>query len=465
MKLSELIKGLPPVRTIPGARQEIAKRLTESRTHLVVVDDDPTGTQTVHGVRVYMDWSVDTLRGALTSGKTASFMSANTRALSAEEVARLAREIGSNIREAAEAEGVNAAVASRSDSTLRGHFPCEVDALLDGLGCDCDGVVIAPAFFDAGRYTVNDIHWVDQGDRVVPASETEFARDPTFAYTSSNLRDWVEEKTAGKVRAADVVCVSIDDIRLGGPEVTAGKLRSVSGGTPVVVNAACYEDLEVFMLGLVAVEQEGKRFIYRCAAPFVKVRGGIVDRPLLTQAEMSPGAGPGLIVTGSYVGKTSRQLDALLSSGLADGLEMRVSHLLEEGSREREITRAVKWVDEQLASGTSAAVFTSREVLSGEAGQFLDTGQRIMCGLCEVVSRLERKPAFVLAKGGITSMEVARLGLGVKGAGVLGQILPGVPVWRLDAEVKWPGIPYVVFPGNVGGDDAVLNAVKVLSGG
>lgn len=464
MKLADLMKNLPDVRTVPNARETIAARLTESGTQLVVVDDDPTGTQTAHNVRVYMDWSVPTMRQALTSGKTASFVSANTRALKQEELAHVAREIGANVREAAGAEGVNVVVASRSDSTMRGHFPSEVDALLYGLGWECDGIIIAPGFFEAGRYTIDDTQWVAYGDDVLPASETEFAKDPTFGYTNSRLPEWVEEKTRGAVKADRVMCVSLDTIRKDGPEAVADKLMQASGKQPIVVNAACYNDLEVFVLGLIDAEGKGKRFIYRCAAPFVKVRAGISDRPLLTSEEVGSAEGPGLVVVGSYVGKTSRQLDSLVGSGLATPVELAAEDVLDDDKRQTEIRKATRSVDELLRAGKSVALYTSRATVSSDNRHFLDIGSLIMSSLCLVVSGLTCRPAYLVAKGGITSMEVARMGLGIKGAAVLGQICSGVPVWKLGDEAKWTGIPYVVFPGNVGDDDALRDTVRILGG-
>ena len=464
MKLSDLLAGLPPVRIIPGARAQIAKQLLDTRTRLAVVDDDPTGSQTVHGVRVYLDWSRDTLRRALASDYLASFFSVNTRALPEREVEELAFALGHDLEEVARSEGMSLLVASRSDSTLRGHFPVEVDALVAGLGWRCDGVIIAPAFFEAGRYTVGDVHYVDQGDRVVPANETEFARDPTFAYQNANLKLWVEEKTGGRFKAEDVRSISLETIRTGGPEAVTAELMHASDGRPVIVNAARYEDLEVFVLGLLAAESKGNRFIYRCAAPFVKVRGGIEDRPLLTAEEIGAPGGAGLIVAGSYVGKTSRQLENLLETGLATGIEIRVEALLREAEREAEIARVSKWASDHMAAGRSTAIYTSRAVLSTEKVDFLEAGKRIMAGLCEAVGRITARPAFLVAKGGITSMEIARVALGIKGALVLGQIRDGVPVWKLGEESKWPGMPYIVFPGNVGDDDALREAVSILSG-
>jgi uncharacterized protein YgbK (DUF1537 family) len=65
----------------------------------------------------------------------------------------------------------------------------------------------------------------------------------------------------------------------------------------------------------------------------------------------------------------------------------------------------------------------------------------------------------LIAKGGITSSDIATKSLKVKLAMVAGSILPGVPVWKLGEESLFPGMHYVIFPGNVGGDDALSLAV------
>ena len=85
-----------------------------------------------------------------------------------------------------------------------------------------------------------------------------------------------------------------------------------------------------------------------------------------------------------------------------------------------------------------------------------------MQSLCQFVRNIAIRPGWVIAKGGITSIQVAKTALVANEAFAIGQILPGVPVWRLIGDAKWPDIPYVVFPGNVGDDEALLNAVRVL---
>lgn len=47
---------------------------------------------------------------------------------------------------------------------------------------------------------------------------------------------------------------------------------------------------------------------------------------------------------------------------------------------------------------------------------------------------------------------------------VLGQIMAGVPVWRLGSESEYPGLPYMVFRGNVGERDTLASIVTILRG-
>ena len=464
MKRNDLLAGQLPSRRIEGARDAVRRDLSASGRRLVVIDDDPTGPQAVHDVRVFMDWSVPTLREAFSSGDPVFFISTNSRSLSPEETARISREAGQNLAEAARLENAGILLASRSDSTLRGHFPGEVDALVSGLGTPPDGIILVPAFFEGGRYTIGDIHYAEQDGEPVPVHLTEFARDPSFSYRNSDLKQWVEEKTAGAVKAAEVLSLSLELLRDGGPQAVTDMLANVSGGRYIIANAACYEDLEVLALGIAGAEKAGKRFVYRCSASFIKARGGFEDMPLLTYRDLAPGEGPGLLIAGSYVEKTSRQLRTLLDSGLAGGVELRVRNLENRESAEKEIQAVADSINKNLAAGTTTAVYTTREILTLPGGDFRQTAAQTMQALCRVAEKTERKPGFVIAKGGITSIEVARTALGARQAFAIGQILPGVPVVRLSGETKWTGIPYVVFPGNVGDDTSLLKAVQVLRG-
>ena len=460
MTLQELLQGKNPPRKLPGLRGKIRAGLRDSRTKLVVVDDDPTGTQTVHGVRVYMDWSSETLVKAFSAPEPVFYVSTNSRGYGDAEMFELTRVLGRNLRSAEEATGIRPLFSSRSDSTLRGHFPREIEALLSGYGGNVDGVILAPAFFEAGRYTVNDIHWVEQAGVLVPASETEFAKDPTFGYRNGDLAKWVEEKTKGAWKANQVLSVPLEALRDDDGKAAVDILLGASGGVPVILNAACYEDLEAAVTAIVEAEARGKRFAYRSAACFVKVRGGFEDIPLLTPADVECERGPGLVVVGSYVGKTTRQLERLLQGGKAEAVELKVEEVRKPDGREAEKARVVKAAENLLKAGRTAAVHTSRTVEQATSEEFLAFGNLLMQSLCEVVQDIGVRPSFFVAKGGITSVELARTGLGVKEALVRGQIDKGIALWKLGPEAKWPGLPYVVFPGNVGTDETLRGAVE-----
>ena len=462
MILSEMLAGKPPVRIIPDAPALIRKALTASGKRLAVIDDDPTGVQTVHGVMVYMRWPVEVLRKALADSEPVFYISTNSRGFSPEEAKILDLEVGRNLRKAALLEGREILLASRSDSTLRGHFPYEVEALISGLELKPDGIIIAPAFFEGGRYTIDDIHWVEQNGEMVPAHLTEFARDPVFGFKNSNLKEWVAEKTGGAIKTENVRSISLELLREGGVEAVTTELLKGFDGIPVIINAACYEDLEVFSLGLQEAENRGKKFAYRCAAGFVKARGGFVQKPLLTHQDLRTGANPGLVVVGSYVDKTSKQLEPVLSSGIVQGIEIKVMELLSSETRDKEIQRTVDHIDRNMATGITTALYTSRQVYKTQNKDFQDTGKTIMGALCEVVKQIINHPGYLVAKGGITSIELARAALNVSEALVLGQIIPGVPVLKFGAEARWPDIPYVVFPGNVGDGNALLKVISIL---
>ena len=272
-----------------------------------------------------------------------------------------------------------------------------MDALAAELAGAVDGVILVPAFFDAGRYTIDNVHFVDTGRELVPASDTEFAKDPDFGFTHADLREWVQEKTSGRVRADQVIPLSIEDIRRGGPEKVAEKLAAARNGIPIIANAACDEDLEVLALGAQAAEGRGRSFLYRTSASFVKVRAGISDRPLLSRSEMEPGPGPGLVIAGSYVSRTSEQIRRLLEPGRVVPVEFSVPLLLHGSTRAEEIRRAAHTASEALARGTTVLVFTTREKHS--SSDFLAAGRIVMDGLCDVVRGIRQKPGLPGGQG------------------------------------------------------------------
>lgn len=446
----------------------IQEQVRASGRTLVVLDDDPTGTQTVHDVPVLTSWEVDALARELESDAPCFYVLTNSRSVGLEDAKRINAEIGMNLRAASAQSGREFAVVSRSDSTLRGHFPGEVEALARALGTRFDGWLIVPFFLEGGRYTIDDVHYVAEGDALTPAGETEFARDRVFGYDASNLREWVQEKANGKIRANDVESVSLSDLREGGPARVTAKLLSLGDGQVCIVNAASMRDLEVLVAGLLEAEARGKRFLYRTAASFVQARIGQDARPLLTRENLDAkrrfGSAGALIVVGSYVPKTTGQVNALLELPDPARIEINAEALLDE-RRANEIARVVREADDAIRANYDVVIYTSRRLLTGaDAAQSLAIGKSISAGLVEIVRGIPTRPRYVLAKGGITSSDVATQGLEVKRALVRGQILPGVPVWELGGESRFPGLTYIVFPGNVGGVTALVEIVNELKG-
>ncbi|MEO6002367.1 MAG: four-carbon acid sugar kinase family protein [Opitutus sp.] len=458
---SAVFAALPPV--WPEDLLPALAAAATART-LVVLDDDPTGTQTVRDVPVVTQWDAATLGEELRSAPSCFYILTNSRSLTSDRSRDLHRELAANLRTAQVESGRPITVLSRSDSTLRGHFPIETDILAEILG-PFDATIVMPYFEAGGRYTIDDTHYVAEQDRLVPAGQTPFARDSVFGYRASHLPSWVEEKTAGRIPATAVASVSLDTIRRGGPSAVAAQLRALPRGSVCIINAAAPRDAEVAAAATLQAEAAGSRFIYRTAASIVAARIGQSAETVLTAGDFT-GAGRhgGLIVVGSYVPKTTAQLSHLLTQPGLQAIELDVSALLDPTSRSAVLGAARTRLHEALTAGHDCVVATSRRLITGsDDAASLGIGRLVSDALIELVRGLTVRPRFLVAKGGITSSDVATLGLGVRRALVRGQILPGVPVWRTGPESKFPGLDFVVFPGNVGGETALAEVVGRFS--
>jgi len=459
-----LLSGLPrewPYDLLPAIRSEIQA----SGSKLFVLDDDPTGTQTVQNVPVLTRWDVDLLMAELRHPGATCYILTNSRSLTSEEARRLASCIVRNLMAASARTGRPVRVLSRSDSTLRGHFPDETEGIVEALGFEPDALVLAPFFLEGDRLTIGDVHYVREGEDLVPAAMTEFARDPAFGYQNSNLREWVVEKTGGRVRPEQVDSLTLEEIRRGGPDLVLERLLAAPRGKVWIVNAAATSDVQVAALALLRAERRGLRVLCRTAASFVPAYGGLEPGALLDGRDLSPGSGGGLILVGSFVPRTTRQLAELLAHGGCVSLELEAAALLDPEKRPHEVDKAGEFASRTMAEGRHAVVYTSRQVIhGGTREESLAVQRTISLALVEVVRRLEVRPRFLVAKGGITASDVATEGLGVVRAEVLGPIVPGVPVWKLGPESRFPGMPLVVFPGNVGGPESLVETLRRLDG-
>ncbi len=460
--LVELLAGLPPAPDEESLLAAIRDHLATDLRAVVVLDDDPTGTQTVYDLSVYTVWDVPTLTAALRDARTGFYLLTNSRSLPETDAVALSREIAANLRTASVAAGRPYAIISRSDSTLRGHFPAETDALAEGEEPPPQ-FVLAPFFAEGKRITARGAHWVHDGETATPVGETEFARDATFGFAASDLHDWVAEKSAGRWSREDVAVLPLATIRQGPDAVAAWFMAE---DAPVLaIESAEDGDMACAVLGMIRAEAAGRRYLSRTAAAFVRARFGLPRRPLLAPAAMVRGAGNGLVVVGSHVPRSTAQLEQARALPHTRGIEVPADALLDE-RRDETIAAAARAIEAAWDAGEDAVLYTSRALLQrhGAGAANLDIGARISSGLVAVVRSVGRAPAWFIAKGGITSSDMATEALGIHHATVLGAILPGVPVWRAVASDRWPDVPLVIFPGNVGGESDLAAAMITLRG-
>ena len=373
--------------------QLLQKEISANQKKIVVLDDDPTGVQTVHDISVYTDWTKDSIRQGFQEKNNLFYILTNSRGFTQDETTLAHNEIAANVDAVAKELGKEYIFISRSDSTLRGHYPLETEILRTNYekntGCIIDGEILCPFFKEGGRFTIDDVHYVRYGNELIPANETEFAKDKTFGYRAATMPEYVEEKTKGAYQ------------------------------------------------------------------------------PLLERAQMvrTHELHGGIIVVGSHTEKTTRQLEALKQLSDIRFVELDATKVTVAGGLEKEVERCLALEEAWIRDGKTVCCYTSRALVTADTGNKEDElrlSVRISDAVQSLVGGLSVIPKFVIAKGGITSSDVGTKALGVKRANVLGQIEPGIPVWQTGAESKFPGIPYVIFPGNVGEDTTLRYAVEKL---
>ncbi|WP_461188860.1 four-carbon acid sugar kinase family protein [Arthrobacter sp. Z4-13] len=476
----------------------LAASNAETPRVLVVLDDDPTGTQSVADLPVLTRWDVEDFIWAFGQSKPAVYVLTNTRSLDPAEAAARNEEVVRNALAAAgSTEDLRLGFVSRSDSTLRGHYPLEPDVIAatvaDVSGEKTDGVVLVPAFPDAGRVTIGGVHYMrgtgDAAGTLTPVSDTEFAKDATFGFTTSVMADYVQEKSQGRFAADSVIVLDLNIIRAGAvaegssgdaaasamisANAIADAISAATDSTPIVADIVTENDLRALSLGLEEAERRGKKLLYRVGPPFGRARIGQEIRTELSGPEAYAGNTPseagGLIVVGSHVGVTTRQLKALTEQHSAARIvEIDVEKLLAaetETAADAYLDQTVDTVVEALRGG-DVIVHTSRLLIkTDDPAESLRIARTVSAAVVAVVNRTLKTfpPRFVIAKGGITSSDVAAHGLEIRHAIVRGPMLPGiVSLWEpVDGPAK--GIPYIVFAGNVGDDQSLADVTRKLS--
>jgi len=425
---------------------------------IVVLDDDPTGSQTVHSCLLLTRWDPETLKLGLQDRSPIRFILTNTRALPPAKAAEVTRSVCGALKEVMGELGWERALfVSRSDSTLRGHYPLETDVMAAELG-PFDAHFLVPAFFEGGRITRNSVHYLRVGERWIPVHETEFARDAVFGYHHSYLPEYVQEKTQGRIRAEQVVRLTLEQIRAGCLE----RLLRLEGNVCCVVDGETQADLDRFAQDVWAALEQGKRFLFRSAASLLTALAQLPPQPVPPEemGQFVRSDRPGVVIVGSHVQKSSQQLARLLQEPGIQGIEVEVRRLLEAGKEAELLPAILEQVHRAYGQGLTPVVYTSREEVGFDGANpeaRLAFGQRVSRLLMAIVQGLPEGIGYLISKGGITSNNILSVGLNLPAVRLLGQIYPGISMVLTPADhPRFPNLPVVLFPGNVGEADTLV---------
>ncbi|NCG16697.1 MAG: four-carbon acid sugar kinase family protein, partial [Synechococcales cyanobacterium H12SWP_bin.12] len=455
---------------------------------IVVIDDDPTGSQTVHSCPLLLRWDQTALRKGLGHPSPLLFVLANTRALTPESAASRNREIVDALVLAMAAEGLQEhelLLVSRGDSTLRGHGVLEPQVLAQAWEehfAAVDATLHVPAFLEGGRTTVKGVHLL-HGE---PVHTTAFARDRLFGYGTSDLAEWLEEKSAGQIAANSVVRIPLALLEAERSEDLLACLEALNANRSVVVDATHPEHLRA--LGVAIRRLQGrKRFLFRSAASLLN---GLVDSgpsPLGAQPLDASGLVglrrrdplgrplPGLVVVGSHVALADQQLTSLLADGRCRGIELpvaRIARVLQGGSPDFLLPDLeAEWrsqLELALEEGLTPVLFSSRGELefgAGAAARRLRFGMELASLMARLLAGVAPRLGYLISKGGITTGTLLVEGLGLEAVQLEGQLLPGLSLVRPIAGPSDPDpLPVITFPGNLGEPDTLTEAWRWLEG-
>ncbi|MFA9445045.1 four-carbon acid sugar kinase family protein [Egicoccus sp. AB-alg6-2] len=423
-------------------------------TPFVVVDDDPTGTQTMAGVRVLLGLDREVLQAAASRPWPAVHLMTNSRAAAPEVAKRLVRDAC----EAAAAFWPDAEYVLRGDSTLRGHLVEEYDAVREIRFPGREPVLLlAPALPEAGRITVDGVHLLARDGARQPLHDTEYARDPALGYPDAHLLRWAEHRSAGRFAAADGLHVPLADLRADGTDAVLERLRrlAASGAAVCATDAETVEDLRAVADAFLAARAEDLPVVLRCAPTLAGIlSGATADGPA---ALPPPGPGGVLLVCGSFVPTTTRQLAAVARAHPDTVVEPDLAALVDPSLRE--VQRCAAAVAARLAATGFAVLATPRPDIAAPGGR--EDQERVADRMARVVASLPVAPATLVTKGGVTSAVTIAAGLGALAADVVGPVAPGVGRWDVITGAG-RSMSCLVVPGNVGDDRLLVDLVDAL---
>lgn len=429
--------------------------MPDPKPPLVALDDDPTGAQLVDRARVSVDFGAAAVRGAAGTAVASLHLLTNARALTPDDAYRKVLAAASGAR----AGLPEAPLMLRGDSTLRGHLLEEYAAVRDAC---FDGVpvplLLAPALPSAGRVTVGGSHLLERDGVRVALSETDYARDPDLGYASSRLLEWAQERSRGYFAAERGIELGLGPLRADPEAAILAAVRQLGdgeGAAAIAADAIELADLEAIGRGVLACHRAGVGLVVRGSPALVPaIAGNLATGPVRVEV----GAGGILVVCGSFVELSGRQLAALERAwpGCAVTVDPVALASEDEWVWGAESRAAVAAAQRNLDAVGLAIVTTPRR-----RDRSLDAAARERLARRLALTCRGVEAGAVVAKGGVTSALTFSEGLGARLAEVVGPLRPGVSVWRpLDGPRA--GSTYVVVPGNVGGDDLLVDVVGAL---
>ena len=444
---------------------------------IIIFDDDPTGSQTVYGCPLLLNWDEKTLEKAFTKSSPLLFILTNTRSLSSVLAVNKTREICSSLKKFFLRQGYSKDdyfYISRGDSTLRGHGVLEPAILAEELG-PFDATFHIPAFLEGGRTTEKGIHYLNG----IPVHTTDFGRDNVFGFSTSNLAKWIEEKSFGKIKAENIMHVEIKQLDMAFNSEDGFKsllifLSNLENNISVVVDAKLPHHLEIFAKAIKVISKE-KRFLFRTAASFINFLSELPSNPKDTAELISLKTKnnnskykPGLITVGSHVKLATEQLEVLLKDNSCEGLEIPVSKLaniFDLKNYQEEILdleeNLLSKIDGILDTKKVPVLYTSREEMKfSSCTKRMNFGLKLAEFMAILVGKINNKFGYIISKGGITTQILLQKGLNFNQVDLKGQILPGLSIVKSNSEQN--DLPVVTFPGNLGNEKTLLESFRLM---
>lgn len=419
---------------------------TAASSRFAVLDDDPTGVQTLAGVQVLLEWNSSRIASVLRNNQSVHLLT-NSRAYPPGQARAL---VASAAAAARDASPDNLPIL-RGDSTLRGHVLEEYLAVIGVYGWPrSTPLVLAPSLPSAGRLTIGGIQYVQRNGTRLPVHTTEYASDGVFAYSNSRLLAWAEERTSGRFAAQSGLEVHVEQLRTRGAQAVVDAIDAALARTEpiaVVLDSENADDIEIAVAGLRQAHGADRAFVVRCGPAVAGAIAGATAKTLINV----PSERGVLVACGSYVPQSARQLAALAQ---------RYPHCIVRVQPEAlrlGVAGLSKIVErlENLLRKERLAVLTV-DGSPPPASNNLAAGLEVAMGLASVIAEVGDKSALVILKGGVTSAIGLRYGLEAEAAEVVGPVLPGVALWHIREPFERSCL---VVPGNVGEDRLLTDLV------